>query len=143
MSCIPNENPDAKLDPICRIPYIVLILGVLIAFIGSFKPQLGATGYQIHWVLFVVGLIPYVIYSGFLIMPNVRWLAVSGIILVVADLALRGLAPDLNLPVGYEPLWLVVLLLVTVGIAALAPRQRPAVHAEEPPTPPAEADRPG
>ncbi len=142
MSCIPDQAPESRLDPLCRIPYGVLILGLLIAFISSFKLQVGATGYQIHWTLFVFGLIPYLVYSGFLITDNTKWLAVSGIVLIVADLALRGLAPDVNLLAGYRPLWLVVLLLVTIGIGIFSARQRATVHPEESPTPANEPDTP-
>lgn len=142
MSCVPNQDPDQKIDPICRIPYGILLLGVLIAFLSSFKLQLGATGYQIHWTLFVYGLIPYLVYSGFLVMSNGKWLAVTGIILVLADVGLRVLAPDLNLLAGYGPLWLVLLVLVTVGLGILAARQRTIVHPEEPQTPESEPNGP-
>ncbi len=142
MSCIPDQAPEGRLDPLCRIPYGVLILGLLIAFISSLKLQVGATAYEIHWTLFVFGLVPYVIYSGFLIMPNSKWLAISGIVLIVADLALRGLAPGLNVLAGYRPLWLIVLLLVTIGIGIFSARQRATVHPEESPTPANEPDNP-
>lgn len=132
MSCVPDQGPERKLDPICRIPYGVLLLGAVIAFLGSFKLQVGATGYQIHWTLFVFGLIPYLIYSGFLVMSNAKWLAVTGVVLVVADIGLRTLAPDINGLDGYGPLWLVLLVVVTVGIGILAARQRQVVHPEEP-----------
>lgn len=132
MSCIPNQDPERKMSPICRIPYGVLALGVLIAFLSSFKLQLGATGYQIHWTLFVFGLVPYAIYAGFLIMANVTWLAVAGIVLVVADLAGRALAPDMGILAGWQPLWLAVLVIVTVGVGVLGARQRHTIHPEEP-----------
>lgn len=132
MSCVPDQDPTRRLEPICRIPYGVLALGVLIAFLGSFKLQVGATGYQIHWTLFVFGLVPYAIYSGFLVMANAKWLAVGGVILVVADVLGRMLSPEMSLLSGWQPLWLVVLVLVTLGLGVFAARQRRTVHPEEP-----------
>ena len=132
MSCVPDQDPTHKLDPICRIPYGALALGVLIAFLGSFKLQVGATGYQIHWTLFVLGLVPYIIYSAFLIMDNSKWLAVGGVILVLADVLGRVLSPEMALLSGWQPLWLVVLVLVTLGLGVFAARQRRTIHPEEP-----------
>ena len=132
MSCVPSQDPDQGIDPICRIPYGVVLLGVLIAFLGSFKLQTGGSAYQIHWTLFVFGLVPYVIYAGFLSMSNHKWLAVTGIVLLVADVLGRVLTPEMPLLSGWEPLWLVVLLLITVGIGVFAARQRRTAHPEEP-----------
>ena len=132
MSCVPNQNPERKLPPVCRIPYGVLVLGALIAFLGSFKPQVGGCAYVIHWTLFVFGLAPYAIYAAFLAISNIRWLAVTGVILLAADVLGRALSPDMPLLSGWQPLWLVGLLLVTVGVGIFAARQRHAIHPEEP-----------
>lgn len=132
MSCIPSQYPEQSLRPVCRIPYAVLLLGVLIAFLSSFKLQVGGSAYQIHWTLFVFGLIPYVIYGAFLGMANSTWLAVGGIVLVVADIAGRLLAPDMDILAGWQPLWLAALVIVTVGVGILGARQRTTIHPEEP-----------
>lgn len=131
MSCVPDQDPTRKPSPVCRIAYGVLVVGTLIAFLGSFKHQVGGGAYQIHWTLFVFGLVPYVVYAGFLAMANSKWLAMAGIILLAADVLGRVLSPDMPLLTGWQPLWLVVLLIITVGIGIFAARQRHAVHPEE------------
>lgn len=142
MSCVPNQDPERAPDPICRIPYSVLVVGVLIAFLGSFKPQVGGGAFQIHWTLFVFGLLPYVIYAGFLPMSNVKWLATAGVVLLAADVLGRVLSPDMPLVAGWQPLLLALLLLITVGVGIFAARQRHVVHPEEPETQEAEPNGP-
>lgn len=105
------KDPDSAR----RIAYIVLALGVVLAFAGSLVPHYDA-GYRLSVALLIFQLLPYVIYSGLIIQKNGFAIAIPGILIILVDIYAQLQAWFYGLPEGsplfdYLPLWLTIVVL--------------------------------
>jgi len=125
MSCVAT-NPEGASPTSCRVAYGVIVAGTVVALVGAFEPQLSGGAYVLMWSRFMAGLLPYLAVGVFLPMHNTVWLAVTGVIVLLADVALRlGSGPAGTPPWGgYAPLVLAVIAAIALGAGSLLHRGR-------------------
>ncbi|MDR9435703.1 MAG: hypothetical protein RI563_02410 [Thiohalophilus sp.] len=107
------------------VEYGMIVIGVLLAFIASFEPQL-ALGYHLHAGILAAGLLPYFVYSLAVTLKSGPLVTLHGIVLLIIHAwmidAVRFVAqPDYSVSLLiYGPL---VLSLVLIPLVVLALRQ--------------------
>lgn len=107
------------------VDYGMILIGVLLAFIASFEPQL-ALGYHLHAGILAAGLLPYFVYSLAVVLKSGALITLHGIVLLIIHAwmidAVRFVTPpdySVSLLV-YGPL---VLSLALIPLVVLAMRQ--------------------
>lgn len=125
MTCI-GRSPDEAAPKSCYITYGVIVLGVIVALVGAFEPQLSGGAYVLEWGAFMGGLLPYLVLGAFLVMSNSTWLGVTAVVVLLLDVLLRlGAATADGLPIGdYGPLALALAAAIALGVGLLVTARR-------------------